>query len=83
MPYRIIAECFPEVSSTGQHLRYRQRVKWFAAGEPEPDSWIEVVDVEGAPLPEEEYAVALVAHRSQVEFGAVSVSAIEAVVESV
>ena len=75
--YKVIAECFPVVDAAGKHLHYTQRVKWFAAKDSEPEGWLEVIDKEGAPLPEEEYAVALVAHRSQVEFGEVTVSAIE------
>ncbi len=74
--YKVIAECFPEITPEGEHLHYRQRVKWFAAKDNEPDIWLEVTDTEGVPLPESEYAVALVAHRTQVEFGNVTVTAL-------
>ena len=77
--YRLISECFPEVDEAGNHLRYRLRMKWFVDGEAEPDDWVEVADSEGAPVPEGEYSVALLAHRCQVEFGPVKVTAVDAV----
>jgi len=79
VPYKLIAECVPEVNEAGTHLRYAQRMKWFAADEPEPNEWLEVTDTEGSALPVGEYAVTLVAHRSQVEFGAVTVTALDPV----
>ncbi|MEM9948979.1 MAG: twin-arginine translocation signal domain-containing protein [Cyanobacteria bacterium P01_D01_bin.36] len=78
VPYRIIAECVPEVDAAGNHLRYAQRIKWFAAEETEPEEWLEVTDTEGSALPEGEYAVSVVAHRCQVEFGAVTVTELKA-----
>ncbi|NER93205.1 MAG: hypothetical protein F6J86_05095 [Symploca sp. SIO1B1] len=75
--YLLIAECVPELDEDGKHLRYRQRLKCHAAGEPEPDQWMELTDTEGAPLPPGEYAVGLVAHRCQVDFGSVTVTSIE------
>lgn len=75
--YLITAECVPELDGNGKHLHYRQRLKWHAEGEPEPDEWIEITDTEGAPLPPGEYAVGLVAHRCQVDFGPVTVTPIE------
>lgn len=73
--YHIVAECFPVVGSAGQHLGYRQRMKWWAAGEGAPQRWMQLDDFD-VPLPAREYAVALVAHRCQVEFGSVRVSPI-------
>ena len=82
VPYRLIAECVSEIDSEGNHLRYAQRMKWFTAGEPEPSEWLEVIDTEGIALPVGEYAVAIVAHRCQVEFGPVTVSALEPITVS-
>lgn len=76
--YRIVAEAWPMKDADGRHLGYRQRVKWWPDGEPEPTHWLDVVDQAGAPLPEGEYAVALVSLRSAVDFGPVTVEAIEA-----
>jgi hypothetical protein len=73
----LTAECVPELDEDGNHLRYRQRLKWHADGEPAPDEWIELTDTQGAPLPPGEYAVGLVTHRCQVDFGPVTVTPIE------
>ncbi len=77
--YRLITECFPEVDTEGKHLRYRARIKWFADGEAEPESWVEVTDPDGKLVPEGEYSVAVLVHRSQADFGPVTVSSVEAV----
>lgn len=75
--YYITAEAWPEFDEQGQHKRYRQRMKWYAEGEKKPSDWMDITDVEGSPLPEGEYGVGLVAHRSQVEFGPVVVTPME------
>jgi hypothetical protein len=75
--YRIVVECGPVVDDDGKHLRFFQRMKWWADGQPEPTIWMELTDVQGAPLPPGEFCVALVAHRSQVEFGPVRVLPLE------
>ncbi|HMR31943.1 MAG TPA: hypothetical protein PKA13_12450 [Geminicoccaceae bacterium] len=75
--YRIVAEAWPETSPDGRHVGYRQRMKWWPDGEPEPAHWLEVLDQAGAPLPEGEYAVALVSLRSAVDFGPVTIEAID------
>jgi hypothetical protein len=75
--YDIVIEAWPVESSTGEHLYYQQRMKWWADGEPEPEEWMELSDIEGSPLPPGEFCVALVSHRSQVEFGAVRVLPLE------
>jgi len=69
--YRLVAEAWPESDGAGRHVRHRQRLKWWADGEPEPSAWIEVADDEGAPIPPGEYGVALIAQRAQAEFGPV------------
>ena len=79
VPYHVIAECVPEVDTAGNHLRYRQRMKWFKEGDAEPTDWITLTDTEGGTLPEGEYAVTLVAHRCQVEFGPTTVTALETI----
>lgn len=71
--YFIVIEAWPETDASGGHLGYRQRMRWWSAYDSEPAEWIELADVEGAPLPVRDYAVALVAHRAQVEFGPVLV----------
>jgi hypothetical protein len=71
--YRIVSEAFREVRSDGSHAAYRQRMKWWKDGEPAPERWIELVDVQGAPLPARPYGVALVTFRTQVDYGPVSI----------
>ena len=75
--YFLTTECWPEKDESGKHLGYRQRMKWHKEGEADTNTWIELRDTEGCPLPEEEYAVALIAHFCQVEFGETVVSALE------
>jgi hypothetical protein len=75
--YFLAVECWPELDVAGRHRCHRQRMKWWAAGEPAPDEWIEVIDTVGSPIPPREYGVALVAHRSQVEFGPVVVTPLQ------
>jgi hypothetical protein len=75
--YRVVVEAWPEVDPGGRHLRYRQRAKWWKAGEPEPEHWVEIADDQGAPLPQGEYGVGLVAYWSQVEFGPVTILPME------
>jgi hypothetical protein len=71
--YFIVIEAWPVKTEAGGHSHYRQRMKWWAEGEPQPIQWMELTDVEGSPLPYGEFCVALVAHRSQVEYGPVRV----------
>lgn len=71
--YRLRVQCWPVVSAAGQHLAWVQRMRWWPASEPEPPQWLEASDIEGAPLPEGEWAVALIAHQCQVSFGPVEV----------
>ncbi|BAU63263.1 hypothetical protein STA3757_06230 [Stanieria sp. NIES-3757] len=78
--YFIISECFPEVDSEGKHRCWRQRLKWWAEGESEPEEWIEstdeIITKQGNQnlLPSGEYAVALLTYRTQVDFGSVTVT---------
>ncbi|MBE9042678.1 hypothetical protein IQ235_18110 [Oscillatoriales cyanobacterium LEGE 11467] len=74
--YFLTAECWPEKDEAGGHLGYRQRMKWHKEGEADSNTWIELRDTEGCPLPEGEYAVALIAHFCQVDFGKTVVGAI-------
>lgn len=73
--YRVIAEAWPEHRG-GRFVGYRQRMKWWRAGEAEPEKWIELADDQRQPLPERDYAVAFVCYRSQVELGPVRITQI-------
>ncbi|MDY6949997.1 MAG: hypothetical protein SWE60_00660 [Thermodesulfobacteriota bacterium] len=75
--YFVVIETWPELDPKGSHLRYRQRMKWWAEREQEPPGWMDLADTEGCPIPEGEYAIALNAHRSQVEFGPVLVEPLQ------
>lgn len=66
----IVAEAWPERSADGRHRRWRQRVKWWAEGQDEPDTWLESCD-DGASLPAGEYGVGLIAYWTQVDYGPV------------
>jgi len=67
--YRIVAETWPEATPAGRQ-RYRQHMKWWEDGTPEPEYWIELGDTANV-MPLIEYGVALVAHRCQADFGPV------------
>lgn len=71
--YRVVSEVQPVRTAAGAHVGFRQRVLFWPASEPRPAQWIEVDDVEGAPLPDKDYAVALLLYRCQADFGAVRV----------
>lgn len=73
MKYALTVEAYAETGAAGQH-QWRLRLKWRAADGTASDGWIEMLDTEPYPLPPGEYAVALIAHRCQVEFGPVTVS---------
>ena len=75
--YSIKVEAWSTVDSQGNHVRFRQRMKWWVYSEPEPGEWLELADPDGALLPQQGYAVALIAHRSQVEFGPTTVSPLD------
>lgn len=75
--YQIVVEAGPVDDANGGHSHYYQRMKWWIAGETEPEEWMELVDNAGSPLPRGEFGVALVAHRSQVEYGPVRVLPIQ------
>jgi hypothetical protein len=80
VPYRLVTETWPEQTSDGRHLRWRQRCKWWPSEEAEPAQWLTISDDLGAPLPAVAYAVAIFAHHSQVEFGPVVVEALPTIV---
>ena len=71
--YAIIAETWPVIGADGGHDHFRQRIKWWAHGEQEPDGWIEATDGDSR-LEDREYAVALLAHNCQADFGPVRVT---------
>ena len=66
-------EVWSDKDNQGQHRRYVQRFRWRADDSASWGEWLEIADNAGGNLPEGEYAVALVAHRCQVEFGSVTV----------
>ncbi|NIR49297.1 hypothetical protein GWO43_12425 [candidate division KSB1 bacterium] len=74
--YHLIVEAWPEESESGM-VRFRQRMKWWNHESPESPKWIELADSKRILSPGDEFAVALLAHRCQVEFGPVFVSPLE------
>ena len=78
IPYCIIVECWPEIDVSGRHIRFKQRMKWWPQGTPEPDNWLELVDAPDAPLPAIEYGAALIAYNCQVDFGPVAINPLQA-----
>lgn len=74
--YNMLFEVYPQRDAAGRHLFYRQRFKWWAEDEEPPAHWMKLTDVEGAVIPETEYAVALMAYNCQVDFGPVRIEAI-------
>jgi hypothetical protein len=77
VPYKVVAEAWPERMPGTDRVRFRQRTKWWKAGEPEPEDWLELKDHQGATLPPGKYGVALLSFWAEVDFGPVSVRAIE------
>jgi len=75
--YRLLVRCWPERDEDGGLRRHVQRMKWWPADQPEPEAWMTLTDDSGAPIPDREYGVALIAHQCQVEFGAVRVGPYE------
>ena len=73
--YIVIAEAREVLDANGRHKKYHQRMRWKRNSDGETP-WIELSDDEGGQIPAGEYAVALVAHRCQVEFGPVRVEAL-------
>jgi len=69
----LVIEVWPERNSQSQHQRYVQRFRWRSEDSESWGEWLELADNAGGNLSEGEYAVALIAHRCQVEFGSVSV----------
>jgi len=76
--YRLVVECWTVSDPQGKHPRHRQRMKWWIWGQNEPDEWIECSEGGRARLPQGDYAVALLAHQCQVDFGPVHVSLLPA-----
>lgn len=78
--YRVIAECWAERDAEGRVLRHRGRMKFFERGSEDSTTWHELADRPGGELVEDEFCVALVAHRCQAEFGKVTISALPDVI---
>jgi hypothetical protein len=77
--YFLEADIRPVVDREGNHVCYQLRMRWSDKADPASEVWLELSDKEGCPFPEKEYAVALIAHRCQVEFGPVTVEPLAAV----
>ena len=77
--YRVVAELWPimpDASRADDGVRYQQRMQWWRDGEPEPAAWVELGDAPGSPMPAGPYAVGLLVHRAQADFGPVTVTPI-------
>jgi len=70
----IITETWPVNSSEGKFLYYKQRMKWWEEGKPEPGNWMELEDIQVKPMPYRQYGVAFVCYYCQVELGEVKIS---------
>ncbi len=73
VPYRVVIEVRDVRDDAGRHLSHRQRMQWWRADTSPPEGWLELDDVEGAPLPEGDYGIGLMAFNCQAEFGPVRV----------
>ncbi len=71
--YIIKADVWSVKDQEGKHRCYKQRLKWWRHDQNEPEYWIELADIEGAPLPEAEYGIAFVSYFAAVDFGPVEV----------
>lgn len=76
--YRIVVEVWPEIDQQGHHSYYQQRLKWWPADQPEPEAWLVLNDQAGVSLPAGDYAVALLAYYSQVDYGPVTITTLPA-----
>ncbi len=74
--YRLIAEAWPEKDASGRLLTYHLRMKWSHPASGAESDWIGMTDAK-VPLQDKPYAVALVAHRVQAEFGPVTIESID------
>jgi hypothetical protein len=73
--FEIVAEAWPEFSPDGKHYCFRQRTRWSTVGG-EAGPWMELSDIQGAPLPCRDYGVAVIAHQCQIECGPVRIEPI-------
>lgn len=71
--YHIVVEAWPSEDAKAQNRRYHQRLKWWRENSLPPSTWIELADLDNILLPFGEFAIALIAHRCQVDFGPVVV----------
>ena len=74
--YHLVMEAWPQENSESGMSRYQQRMKWWSEEEACPTEWIQLTDQEGILSQHGEYAVALLAHRCQVEFGPVRITSL-------
>ena len=73
--YRMITEA-QQLPNDSETSRFRVRLKWWADGDVMPEEWITVVESDAKRLPHQAFAVALLAHRAQVEFYSVRIIAL-------
>ena len=72
VPYSVVIEVRRMQDTRGLDY-FEQRSKWWKRGTAEPSSWMTLDDRASARLPENEFAVALLAFNAQVEFGRLEV----------
>jgi len=73
--FKIVVEAWPEASPEGNHYCFQQRARWSRVGG-ETGPWMQLSDIQGAPLPYREYGVAVIAHQCQIECGPVRIEPI-------
>ena len=78
--YKIIIDAQQVLNEHGDHVTYRQTMTWDTLNSNQEPITIELKDDRAEPLKDSHYAVALLAHRAQVEFGPVKVSRIAPII---
>jgi hypothetical protein len=74
--YQLITEAVPKHSQSRSYQGYEVRMKWWQSDKDEPEEWMLVNDLVARTLPQQDYAVALLAHRAQVLFSSVKITPI-------
>ena len=74
--HRISLECRQEVDEDGKHLRYNIHMTWQPLDASSETISMSLADTMPRPMEDIEYAVALIAHRAQVEFGSVTIQSL-------
>jgi hypothetical protein len=72
-------EIWSDRDSQGRHRRYVQRFRWRSEDSGSWGEWLKLADNAGGNIPEGEYAVALITHRCQVDFGNVTVEPLSSI----